>query len=308
MVFQNYALYPHLTVRRNISVPLEMRQLNAIERLPLLGRILPKSRAIRRAINRDVAAAAEQVRLQALLDRKPRQLSGGERQRVAIARALVRNPSLFLMDEPLSNLDAQLRVVMRAEIAELHRRSGHTILFVTHDQAEAMSLSDRVGVMMGGRLLQIASPAELYANPDSLEVARFVGGAPINVLCASPINACTAEIAGIRLRFDTVPSAPGLKVGLRPEWLVRSDRAGADCWNGTVIGVEFLGAEVIARIQLDQVDAPVLMRWDDDYEPPIAGSSVFVRARSGRGLLFDPLGARVGHRTASHSTTVSAAS
>ena len=157
MVFQSYALYPHMTVARNIAVPLEMRRLSALRRVPLLG---------------------------ALLARRPAQLSGGQRQRVALARAMVRSPAAFLMDEPLSNLDAWLRADAREEILALQRRLGATVVYVTHDQAEAMAMADRVAVMQGGRLLQVAPPQKVYDEPADLEVARFVGAPPMNALPA----------------------------------------------------------------------------------------------------------------------------
>ena len=154
MVFQSYALYPHLTVANNISVPLHMRRLSFLQRLPLLGRFMPGHKEIMDGIKRDVDEVTETLGIGALMDRKPGQLSGGQRQRVAVGRAMVRHPRAFLMDEPLSNLDAELRVHMRAEIAELHRRLATTFIYVTHDQAEAMTMADRVAVMMDGDLLQ----------------------------------------------------------------------------------------------------------------------------------------------------------
>ena len=177
MVFQSYALYPHLTVAENIAVPLRMRQLTPVQRLFGLA-----PRAVRRSIGAEVQSVAAMLRIESLLARKPAQLSGGQKQRVALARAMVRRPRVFLMDEPLSNLDAELRVHMRAEIAQLHRQLGATFLYVTHDQVEAMTMSDRVAVILGGRLQQVASPDALYRDPDTLAVAQFVGTPRINVL------------------------------------------------------------------------------------------------------------------------------
>jgi multiple sugar transport system ATP-binding protein len=182
MVFQSYALYPHMTVGENMALPLKMRRLRPWQRLPLIGKFMPGSRRISKDIMREVTAVAEAIEIAALLDRKPGQLSGGQRQRVAVGRAMVRRPAVFLMDEPLSNLDAKLRVQMRAEIKELHRKLGITFLYVTHDQAEAMTLSDRVAVMLDGELLQVAPPQEIYANPANRRVAEFVGVPKINSL------------------------------------------------------------------------------------------------------------------------------
>ena len=158
MVFQSYALYPHLTAGQNIAVPLAMRKLTGLQRLPLIGTLLPGQRRICADIQRQVRTMAISLKIDHLLDRKPGQMSGGQRQRVALARAMVRNPSLFLMDEPLSNLDANLRVHARGEIVDLHRRAGVPTLYVTHDQSEALSMADRVAVMIGGNLLQLAAP------------------------------------------------------------------------------------------------------------------------------------------------------
>jgi multiple sugar transport system ATP-binding protein len=185
MVFQNYALYPHLTVHQNISVPLVFRRLSAMERLPGVGRLVPGTAVRREEITALVRQSAGLLGLEALLARKPGQLSGGQRQRVALARAIVRQPKAFLMDEPLSNLDAALRVQTRKEIVEIHRRVGASTVYVTHDQSEAMTMSDRVAVMMGGDILQIATPEEIYANPVDLRVATFIGSPKINTLTAA---------------------------------------------------------------------------------------------------------------------------
>ena len=159
MVFQSYALYPHLTVAENIAVPLRMRSLSASQRLPVIGPFLPGAKDRSAQIASAVNDAAEMLEIGALLDRKPGQLSGGQRQRVALGRALVRNPAAFLLDEPLSNLDAKLRVQTRAEIAQLHRRLNATFVYVTHDQVEAMTMSDRIAVMMDGEILQCDAPS-----------------------------------------------------------------------------------------------------------------------------------------------------
>jgi multiple sugar transport system ATP-binding protein len=182
MVFQSYALYPYMTVAENIGLPLLMRRTQPWQRLPLMRRLHPGARAASGTIAHDVRRAAEALQIESFLDRKPAQLSGGQRQRVALARAMVRDPRVFLMDEPLSNLDAKLRVTARAEIAELHRRAGVAFMYVTHDQAEAMTMSDRVALMMNGEILQVAPPAEIYDRPAELRVAEFVGSPKINVL------------------------------------------------------------------------------------------------------------------------------
>jgi multiple sugar transport system ATP-binding protein len=175
MVFQSYALYPHMSVFANIALPLTMQRLALWERLPLVKHLSPHRRRALPGIERDVRAVADQLQIEPLLARKPAQLSGGQRQRVALGRAMVRQPAVFLMDEPLSNLDAKLRVHMRSELAELHKRLGSTFIYVTHDQVEAMTMSDRVAMMDGGRILQLGAPGELYARPASIKVAQFIG-------------------------------------------------------------------------------------------------------------------------------------
>jgi multiple sugar transport system ATP-binding protein len=181
MVFQSYALYPHMTVAQNMALPLRMRRLSRAQRLPLLGRLLPGTSAISKSIEAEVARTAAALGMDHLLDRKPGQLSGGQRQRVAVGRAMVRQPAVFLMDEPLSNLDAKLRVQMRSEIKELHHRLGITFIYVTHDQSEAMTMSDRVAVMLDGELIQVAPPQAIYADPVDRRVAEFIGSPKINM-------------------------------------------------------------------------------------------------------------------------------
>jgi len=198
MVFQSYALYPHFSVRQNIAYPLKIRK-------------VPKDK-----IATEVATVAESLGLSALLDRKPKQLSGGERQRVALARAIIRHPSAFLMDEPLSNLDAKLRVQMRTEIKRLQKQLAVTTLYVTHDQVEAMTMADQVAIMFGGRLQQFAPPTELYARPANTFVARFVGSPPMNVL-SGEVTDGVFRAEGLELPVGAGAPSGSVQVGFRPE-------------------------------------------------------------------------------------------
>ena len=214
MVFQSYALYPHLTVAQNMMTPLRMRDLSRLQRLPITGPMVARSRY--RDLMAQVRDAAEILKIEHLLDRKPGQLSGGQRQRAALGRALVRNPVAFLMDEPLSNLDAALRVHMRAELAELHRRLGTTFVYVTHDQAEALTMSDRMAVMLGGKVLQIGPPEQIYDNPQTVDVARFVGSPPINMLAGEVNGAGVVSLFGKPLGIVHAHAGVVL-IGVRPE-------------------------------------------------------------------------------------------
>jgi len=182
MVFQSYALYPHMSVADNIAIPLTMRRLSFLQRAPGLGRLFPSTRREMRDIRAEVGRVAAMLGMTSMLDRLPSQLSGGQRQRVAVGRALARSPGVFLMDEPLSNLDAALKEQIREELTELHRRTGITFIYVTHDQAEAMSLSDRIAVMENGEILQYGTPEALLDAPSSLAVARFIGTVPMNIV------------------------------------------------------------------------------------------------------------------------------
>ncbi|MGA1832683.1 ABC transporter ATP-binding protein [Rhizobium wenxiniae] len=205
MVFQNYALYPHLTVRQNIGFGLKMRGTDKTE------------------IDRRVDDAARILEVTPYLDRKPKDLSGGQRQRVALGRAIVRQPQAFLMDEPLSNLDAKLRVNMRAEIGALHKRIGVTTVYVTHDQVEAMTMADRVVIMHGGIIQQIAAPDELFNNPANLFVAGFIGSPGMNFL-NSELRDGKLTAFGQQISLPRATSGQGpVVVGLRPEHLVLGD-------------------------------------------------------------------------------------
>ena len=193
MVFQSYALYPHLTVRENIAFPLRVRRLARAE------------------IGREVGRVADALGLAALLDRKPRELSGGQRQRVALGRALVRRPRVFLMDEPLSNLDARLRLEMREELKRLHEAYRVTTIYVTHDQEEAMALSQRIAVLSAGRVQQCATPQQVYADPANLFVAQFVGSPPINVIGGDAVR----DVPGAAPLLAKHANEP-LLLGVRP--------------------------------------------------------------------------------------------
>jgi len=221
MVFQSYALFPHLSVAENILFGLKVRDVPRADRDARLKR------------------AAAILGLEALLDRKPSQLSGGQQQRVALGRAIVAETAVCLMDEPLSNLDAQLRVEMRREIRALQRRLGMTMLYVTHDQVEAMTMADQVVLMRNGRVEQDASPAALYEKPATIFAARFVGTPPMNVLPAVlvPENLCPTPAGQAR---DT------LAVGVRPE-AVRIDPAGVAA---TIVAVEYLGADTLIDVHI----------------------------------------------------------
>ncbi|WP_459617076.1 ABC transporter ATP-binding protein [Bordetella sp. 2513F-2] len=233
MVFQNYGLYPHLTVGENIAYPLKVRGMGRAERA-------------RRA--REVA---EKVELAHLLDRRPRDLSGGQRQRVALARAIVRRPQVFLMDEPLSNLDAKLRVSMRAEIRRLQCELGVTTIYVTHDQIEAMTLADRVVVMRGGLIQQVGTPGDVYNRPANLFVAGFVGSPPMNLMPARMAGGML-EVEGSRLSGIPGPADRQLVLGIRPEDVVLAP-AGEGDLDGTVYMFELTGEAVLVTLDVGAV-------------------------------------------------------
>ena len=274
MVFQNYALYPHMTVRQNMAYGLKIRGLPRDE------------------IEKRVQDAAAILGLEALLDRRPRQLSGGQRQRVAMGRAIVREPALFLFDEPLSNLDARLRVQMRAEIRRLQKRLGVTSIFVTHDQVEAMTLGDRLVVMHQGRAAQVASPMEVWSRPADTYVASFIGSPAMNFLPA------TLEPGGAAARLDTgavVPFADGarpgaagakLTLGMRPEHLLPGDGPGA--LPLLVELIEPLGSETVVHGRLPDGGAMVVR-----VNGPFSGSTLPVRLDPAELHVFDAEGRRL---------------
>jgi multiple sugar transport system ATP-binding protein len=253
MVFQSYALYPHLTAAQNIAVPLVMRRLTRSQRLPLIGPLMPGQRKAIADIKRDVREMAASLKIDHLLDRKPGQMSGGQRQRVALGRAMVRRPSIFLMDEPLSNLDANLRVHARGEIVELHRRAGVPTVYVTHDQAEALSMADRVAVMIGGSLLQLAPPQVIYDDPQHIEVAKFVGQPRINLIASQTEASGTVALGDERCALvdRTIATDQPITLAIRPEFVrVAQGNRGLPAH---VERIEFLGSEIIVYSKLDAI-------------------------------------------------------
>ncbi len=297
MVFQSYALYPYMTVRENMALPLVMRRLSWLQRLPLLGRFVAGRRALLQDIRNSVAGVAASLGLAALLDRRPAQLSGGQRQRVALGRAMVRQPQVFLMDEPLSNLDAKLRVATRAEIAQLHRRLGTTFVYVTHDQVEAMTMSDRVALMIDGRVLQVATPQQIYDDPADLRVAEFIGTPRINALLAMRTD-CGLQVAGQRwsLRVGGDDGA-ALQVAVRPEWwTLHADDVHAGehpaSVRGTLVHQELLGAETLLHVGLRDDDAVLIARVEPERARGLAlGATLLLSTQ--RVLVFDAQGRRL---------------
>ncbi|GAB2627244.1 ABC transporter ATP-binding protein [Prescottella soli] len=232
MVFQNYALYPHLSVARNLGFPLRVRK-------------VAKDEAADR-----VDEVARQLEIAHLLERKPKELSGGQRQRVAVGRAIVRNPKAFLMDEPLSNLDAKLRTATRRELTDLHRRLGATFVYVTHDQVEAMTMATRIALLNGGSVEQIGTPEEVYDRPASVFVAGFLGSPAMNLLDATVVGThgtVRAEAPGLRAElFAGTTGDLDVVLGIRPEHLRVGDRSDAVSLTATVDSIENLGSEEIA--------------------------------------------------------------
>jgi multiple sugar transport system ATP-binding protein len=274
MVFQNYALYPHMTVAENMALPLTMARLNLFERLPFIGALSSRKRRVMQEIDSQVLVVAEQLRIGALAGRKPSQLSGGQRQRVALGRAMVRDPDVFLMDEPLSNLDAKLRVHMRTELAELHDRLGVTMVYVTHDQVEAMTMADRLAVMDQGAILQLGTPSEVYERPASIVVAQFIGSPGMNFIAGQVGPSGLVEMMGFVLPLRvSLPAGAKVTVGVRPE-AVRLQPLPGDIQ----IPVRFrrrenLGAESILHFSLPPADASILCVVSNDHLPADCGAS-----------------------------------
>ncbi|MCZ7526436.1 MAG: sn-glycerol-3-phosphate ABC transporter ATP-binding protein UgpC [Acidimicrobiia bacterium] len=274
MVFQSYALYPHMTVRRNIEFPLRSRRVPAEER----GRL--------------VSEAVRALGLEGLLERKPAQLSGGQRQRVALARAIVRRPEAFLMDEPLSNLDAKLRIQTRAELVELHRRLATTVVYVTHDQVEAMTMGDRIAILDDGVLQQLGPPQAVYDRPANLFVASFIGSPPMNTVDGRVV--AHGEGLAVEISGGVIPLPPPVAgavsagnvtevvVGVRPEHLRVDDGP----VRATVSVVESLGHERHLACRLDDGQL-VIVRQPSSDQAPADGARVRLSADPGDLHVFD---------------------
>ncbi|MEP0313217.1 sn-glycerol-3-phosphate ABC transporter ATP-binding protein UgpC [Hyphomonas sp.] len=233
MVFQSYALYPHKTVRENMGFALTVAR-------------MPKAEIAAR-----VDRAADVLKLEALLDRRPKALSGGQRQRVAIGRAIVREPKAFLFDEPLSNLDAALRVEMRLEIAKLHRRLDATMVYVTHDQVEAMTLADKIVVLQAGRIEQVGAPIDLYMRPANLFVAQFIGSPKMNVADCQPAEGGLAFANGQAMSLPGADAA-ARKIGIRPEHITLAPPEESDV-TGVIDVIEQLGSDTFVYVEVDKV-------------------------------------------------------
>ncbi len=270
MVFQSYALYPHMSVRKNLAFGLQNMRLHRAE------------------IDSRVAEAARILQIEPLLDRKPRQLSGGQKQRVAIGRSIVREPKLFLFDEPLSNLDAELRVQMRVELAALYERLKTTMIYVTHDQVEAMTLASRIVVLRGGKVEQVGTPVELYTRPANLFVAGFIGSPKINMIPASYENGAARTADFPTLPLTGLPNGP-LTLCLRPEAVTLD---GGDCQaQGRVKLVEYLGADTLVHIDLPSGQS--LLFHANGRDAQKAGQTVTVGINAADLHVFDASGNRI---------------
>ncbi|MGV3548695.1 ABC transporter ATP-binding protein [Rhizobium sp.] len=276
MVFQSYALYPHMSVRDNLGFGLKMANTPQAE------------------IDRRVAHASDILKIGALLDRRPGQLSGGQRQRVAIGRAIVREPDVFLFDEPLSNLDAELRVSMRIEIARLHRELGNTMIYVTHDQTEAMTLADKIVVLRDGRIEQVGTPRKVYEDPDNVFVAGFIGSPRMNLLQAMKQDEGTIVLSGAKLSglpADTaLATGDELIFGIRPEHIELST-GGTDSFAARVDFAEYLGSTQFLYCTLDDGQSLIVERREgDDIEN---GAMIQLTAPVGKRRFFRQSGERI---------------
>ncbi len=272
MVFQDYALYPHMTLLENIGYPLKVR---GVPRKKLVARV------------REVA---EHLKIADLLDRRPSQVSGGQQQRAAVARALVYEPKVFLFDEPLSNLDAKLRLEARAFLKHLQREVGVTTVYVTHDQAEAMAMADRIGVMFAGKIAQVGSPLDVYRNPSTKEVAAFLGNPPMNLL-PGRLEGGHFVGAGFRIALVEVPFAGEAFLGIRPEHVHLADHEEPGrTIPGQLYAIQPLGPEVLVTVLVGETTVSVRCFTE---ELPHVGNEVWLLVDRDRICLFDAEGARL---------------
>lgn len=269
MVFQNYALYPHMTIMENIAFPLKMRNVKKKERIEKVKRV------------------AKIMQIEELLNRKPSKLSGGQQQRVAIARAIVKEPKILLLDEPLSNLDARLRIELREEIRSLQRKLNITTIFVTHDQEEALSISDKILLLNNGVLQQYSTPKDMYMSPKNKFVAGFLGNLPMNFMCGTYDSGkvfvesgnitlpLPVEILKFTEEFKDKPGqAEKCTLGIRPEDLVLCDRD--EGIEGNIISVQTLGKEVYLNVDIKGLMLTACTSWENNYN---SGDKVYLRAK-----------------------------
>lgn len=259
MVFQSYALYPHMTVYENIAFPLSMKKVSG------------------NVVDKEVDRIASLLGLNEMLDRKPKELSGGQRQRVALGRAIIRRPKVFLMDEPLSNLDARLRVEMRAEIKRLHQELKITTVYVTHDQAEAMSLSERIAVLHYGEIQQCGTPSDVYMNPSNIFVAGFIGSPSMNFIPAR-------VILSLKNYLFHKGGGDGLLVGIRPEDVIVSDKKSGGAVEATISLIESAGSFNYVDVIWNDVTIKGISKIDADLK---TGSRVFIEIPLDKITLFD---------------------
>ena len=279
MVFQNYALYPHMTVFGNIAYPLKQKRKKINEN----GKI-EYYKYSKEEINQKVLEIAKNLNLSSLLKRKPRELSGGERQRVALARAMVRNPKVFLMDEPLSNLDAKLRNQTRGEILNLHKRIKTTFVYVTHDQTEALTMGDRIVVMDKGEIKQIATPKELYNNPQNIFVAKFIGNPQMNLIEGICRDKHTIDLVDLGIKFK---SSKNLSKKIKPIIGIRPENIRLSKDKGILVSLdysEFTGNEKIIHISKGDLKMQAIV--DKDY---IEKENMYIKIDNSSLSLFDEI-------------------
>jgi multiple sugar transport system ATP-binding protein len=275
MVFQSYALYPHMTVAENLGFGLKMSGVKKAQRDSAVNEV------------------AKTLQIEHLLERKPKALSGGQRQRVAIGRAIVRKPKVFLFDEPLSNLDAALRVQMRIELARMHKQLGTTMIYVTHDQVEAMTLGERIAVFNNGKIEQVGTPLELYEHPANLFVAQFIGSPKMNVLNAvsgGEGRATVANAGTLLIPKSSDANRSIASVGMRPEELELTDAGAANSLAGEVALVEHLGDTTIVYVEVTGVEANIAVKIHGSVHNHVVGGKVSIRCAPEKIHRFDASG------------------
>jgi multiple sugar transport system ATP-binding protein len=276
MVFQNYALYPHMTVAENLAFGMKMRGID------------------RSIIEQRIEAVAKSLKIDTLLDRKPKQLSGGQQQRVALGRAIARSPQVFLLDEPLSNLDAGLRDNTRSELKQLHQQVGITTIYVTHDCIEAMTLADRIVVLDRGYIQQIGTPQAVYHHPTNQMVATFIGTPPMNIIPAIyqdgvwQIGNCTLSCPTELATQLQLRNGQGLNLGIRPEYLTIVPNSTPETLSVTIQTVEALGRETLLKAQINETSIPLNLLAPTDLSGQILGKQLTIRLAAEWLFIFDP--------------------